>query len=273
MRLSKSFIYLFILLTMLLFAASLEAVSLHPDLVEKLKNEGTLQEHIESMKDARAKGVWSAVDKALSQRLALNAGPDTVKLVILLLEYEDNLASGGSSYGDSLYFHNLVFSEGVLEFGSMREYYLENSFNQLYIEGEVYGWFMMPQEYAYYVDGEKGFGTYPRNAQKMVEDAVHTADPSVDFSQFDVNHQNRLEGFIVVHAGPGYEITGDYDMIHSHAWRTTFPVLTNDIRSNPSQLNFTPGIKLSRLTAVIIITATSHHRPFPHTFGGVILII
>ena len=40
------------------------------------------------------------------------------------------------------------------------------------------------QTYAYYVNGQNGFGVYPNNAQRLVEDVVNAADtqfPALDF--------------------------------------------------------------------------------------------
>jgi hypothetical protein len=79
----------------------------------------------------------------------------------------------------------------------------------------------MPQTYAYYVDGQRGFGSYPRNATRLTIDAVLAADPDVDFSLYDNmgsggGPDGMVDAVFIVHSGPGYEETGSYDDIHSH---------------------------------------------------------
>jgi hypothetical protein len=53
---------------------------------------------------------------------------------------------------------------------------------------------------------------------------VSTADPDVDFSQYDNNGDGYVDALFVVHAGPGYEDTGNLNFIHSHAWVTSYPM-------------------------------------------------
>ncbi len=50
----------------------------------------------------------------------------------------------------------------------------------------------MPRDYAYCVDGQRGLGSYPRNARKLTEDAIAPADPYVDFSRYDTDVPNGI---------------------------------------------------------------------------------
>ncbi len=93
--------------------------------------------------------------------------------------------------------------------------------------------------YAYYVDAQAGFGTYPRNAQKPAEDAVAAADPLVDFSQFDNDGPDGIpdsgdddgvvDALFVVHAEPGRETTGSDNDIHSQAWSMANPLTVDGV--------------------------------------------
>jgi len=121
-------------------------------------------------------------------------------------------------------FDTLLFSFGSHPTGSMRDFYWENSYDQFVVTGTVAGWYRMPELYSYYVDGQRGFGSYPHNAQKLAEDAVYAADPDVDYSEFDNNGDGMVEALFVIHAGPGYEDTGNPNYIHSHAWTLRSPV-------------------------------------------------
>jgi len=144
---------------------------------------------------------------------------DTFRALVILVDFSDNRASGGSVYGKTADFHDLVFSR--LEYDtnySMSEFYDENSYGSFHLEGTVVGWYRMPETYAYYVDGQKGFGYYPQNAQKLAEDAILAADPDVNFADYDNDNDGWLDGVFIVHAGEGYETSGSYYQIHSHMW-------------------------------------------------------
>lgn len=221
-KLIKSRYFVLMGLLLLAFWVHASAVSLHPDVVEKLRAEGKLENVTHQLEDARARGVNAPSQMPLLKSISLGSGQDTIRAVVLLVEFTDNLADSGLvDFADSTYFDMILNSEGIMEHGSMREYYLENSYGQFVFIADVFGWFMMPETYEYYVAGQMGMGwNYPRNSQGLVEDALLVADPYIDYSVYDnfPDYLNMVEALIVVHAGPGHEITGDPNTIHSHKW-------------------------------------------------------
>ena len=199
---------------------------LAPELVEKLRASGELPLVAASLKEARAQGVWApnpsigSPDKAAGQAFQLAPGAvDTFRVLVILVDFSDQPASGGLVYGQPADFMHLLFSfdPGDNHY-SMAEFYRDNSYGTFIMQGQVVGWVRAPQTYAYYVDGQKGFGTYPQNAQKMAEDAVLLADPLVNYSMFDADGNGWVDGVFIVHSGTGYEQTGDPNDIHSHMW-------------------------------------------------------
>ena len=200
---------------MLAFSAGAWAVSLSPEVVEKLRREGKLQEWVEKARDMRARGVWAPnpnppVLRAPKGEIA----QDTLRPFVLCIDFSDNVATHDTSE-----FSFLLFSEGyALATGSFRDYYLENSYDMLDANGAVYGWVRAPQTYAYYVDGDYGTGPYPTNCQRMVEDALNLADPYVNFQEFDHDNNGWIDGLIVIHAGPGAEESGSTGDVWSHEW-------------------------------------------------------
>ena len=204
-----------LLLTIIIVTSSW-AMPPSPDVVEQLRQENRLQQWIDVDMDARSRGMNQSFqfDRAQLRR----DDPDEVEVlaICILVDFDDNEANE-NQFSDE-HFQTMLFSEGEYQSGSMRDYYLENSYGDVHIVGEVYGWYRMPQDYAYYVDGQRGMGRYPRNAQRMTEDALRAADV-VDFREFDNNDNGVVEALFFVHAGRGAEATGDDDMIHSHAWQ------------------------------------------------------
>lgn len=80
------------------------------------------------------------------------------------------------------------------------------------------GWQTAPSTYAYYVNNNYAFGSYPNNSQKLVEDLVDLVDPLVDFSKYDNDSNGYVDGLIVVHSGSGAEFSGSTSDIWSHKW-------------------------------------------------------
>jgi M6 family metalloprotease-like protein len=150
----------------------------------------------------------------------------TFSAIAILIDFSDNVAQV-----DPTYFDNLLYGTGT---GTVRHYYNEVTYGNLtivtvHLPGSL-GWQRAPQTYAYYVNNNNGFGSYPQNAQKLTEDAVALADPLVDFSQYDNDHDGYVDALFVIHAGPGAEFTGSNSDIWSHKWATRTPQLVDGVR-------------------------------------------
>jgi immune inhibitor A len=185
------------------------------------------------MEKARALGFDDFGDNTVYE---LGAGMPLVvttkNAIVIIVDFSDHAAD--TLAHPASYFNSMLFTLGTFSTGSLRDYYQENSYGNLNVLGAVTGWYRMPQTYAYYVDGQRGFGAYPHNAKKMVEDAIAAADPYVDFSQYDNNgpdgipHSADDDGYVdalfIIHSGTGYETSGNVNDIHSHAGYTSAPV-------------------------------------------------
>jgi immune inhibitor A len=197
------------------------AVSIAPEIVDMLMHSGQLESIIQANRAARDKGVWQPNPD--HYRFGVATDVDTLHCLIVLADFTD-MQHEWVFHSDPEDFDTLLFSIGLREPGSMTDYYDENSYGQAYLVGEVTNWYRLPQLYAYYVDGQRGFGSYPRNAQRLTEDAVVAADPDVDFATYDNDLNGWVDALFVVHAGPGYEDTGNLNYIHSHAWVVSSPM-------------------------------------------------
>ncbi len=108
---------------------------------------------------------------------------------------------------------------------SLRDYYKEVSGDKVTIKGTVHGWFTLPRSSTYYANGKSGTNenAYPKNAQRMAEDAVKAAqDNGVTFpAELDSLGQGIVTALFIVHAGPGAEVLGQAirgNYIWSHKW-------------------------------------------------------
>ena len=209
------------------------AVAPHPDLRERM---------IDTMRSIRAAAGFQAFSIKLAEptALGLNDGtiypPDsfpvgaapsvirraaaaspplrgTLNVIVVLVDFSDR-----PMIATQAHFNELFFSQGVLATKSAREYYREATNGLIDIQGDVVGPFRLPQTLASYANSGSGMGRAHPNAQTMARDAALAADPTVNFAKFDNNGDGFVDAFIVIHAGPGGEVTGNSDDIWSHKW-------------------------------------------------------
>lgn len=145
----------------------------------------------------------------------------TVKNLVILCMFSDHsLGVHTREPNDYDILFNRIGGDSTLApTGSVRDLYLENSYGQMTLDSTVVSWVTLPQTEAYYADGEDGTGTYPRNAQGMVEDALDLVDSLVDFDEFDNDGDGYIDAIDIIHSGYGAETGGGGgDWIWSHRW-------------------------------------------------------
>jgi immune inhibitor A len=142
------------------------------------------------------------------------------RALVLLVDFQDNPSSKLRQH-----YIDMLFSSGKYPTGSLRDYYYEASYHKLTITGDVSGgdskgegsdkgWYRAPKACSYYADQKYGFGEYPKNATRLVEDAVDLAAGHVDFANYDVDGDGEVDALFIVHAGLGAEVSG----LTSHIW-------------------------------------------------------
>jgi len=215
-------------------------VSPHPELMRKIRNTKKL------VKEKREHLIPGLVQKFPDQYLALDnftvfetlkpwvelpkPKPERVKemesglrtlqpvhdrILVLCVDFTDKPAQ--ISTGD---IYDRFFSTTGK---SLRKYFDENSYGKYVPDGEVHGWYTAPQPYNYYINEDNGLGSYPNNAQKLVEDVLNIAvtDPAVVLPYFDVDEDNVVDHLMIVHAGAEGAYTGITNDFWAHAWAIT----------------------------------------------------
>jgi len=152
----------------------------------------------------------SVVRNAAASRAPLSGA---VRVIVVLVAFTDQPMTATKQH-----FEELFFSTGVLSNGSVREYFTEVSHGAIDIQGEVVGPYTLPQTLATYAHNDSGIGSALPNARTMARDAAEAANPDVNFAPYDNNSDNYVDAFIVLHAGPGAEVTGSPGHIWSHKW-------------------------------------------------------
>ncbi|MEV4922849.1 M6 family metalloprotease domain-containing protein [Streptomyces roseoverticillatus] len=173
-----------------------------------------------------------------------------IRSLVLLVDFPDRPHDANHRTG---HFDKLLFSANSLPTGSMRDYYRTisgfQSFgdNGIDVQGEVHGWFRLPQPLSFYADGNSGLNDgFPRNSQGMARDAVKLAlAEGVDFKPFDVLGENTVTVLFIVHAGRGAEETTSRDDIWSLKWG-----IPGESPNGPEGLEVAPGLRVQTFLTV-----------------------
>lgn len=213
------------------------AIPPSPEAKEKWINQGIWNQKVDNWKAFKAAGGC-----APSEHPFIDAGKfrknlaqgaqivDTISVILILVDFSDNtwpsgLAAVTVPQFDSILFSNRDTDPVFMPTGSMTDFYLENSYGQFYIKGDVFGWFRAPQTYAYYEGGNDGLNS---RVQGLVRDCILLADAAgADYSDYDHDGDGFCDGVLVAHAGPGAE-TGAFG-IWSHAWTIPSPLTLDGV--------------------------------------------
>ncbi len=125
--------------------------------------------------------------------------PKTLNVPVLVGKFSDS----GSDQWNTSELQKELFS-GPWSDGTMKQYFLDNSYNQLIVNGSVYGWYTASKKKNDY--GKNVYGMPPTGrAPEFVREMLQAADASVDFSQFDNDGDGEVETVFIVHYGRGAE--------------------------------------------------------------------
>jgi immune inhibitor A len=132
----------------------------------------------------------------------------------VLVDFSDKPMASGAAQR----FQKLFFSTGEIATGSVTEYYTDISGGKIALTGEVAGPYRMPRTLVDYAHGANGFGNVSPNVQNLAADALTAVTGHINFGPYDNDGNGFVDAFIVVHAGPGGEVTGNVNDIWSVKW-------------------------------------------------------
>jgi M6 family metalloprotease-like protein len=144
------------------------------------------------------------------------------KLICILIGFQDRAFIKTQADFNAL-FNQVGYNIGGAT-GSVKDYYLENSYNQFNLTVDVAGPYTASQN-MYYYGGESGTA----NPRPLVIEAINFADPTVNFAQYDNDGDGWVDGVYIIYAGYGKEAGGPVGSIWAHAWSLSSPVLKDGV--------------------------------------------
>ena len=193
------------------------------------------------------------------QQIIRNSTPTTTtafpttgnrKLICVLIGFTD-LAFTKTQVEFQNLFNQVGFSaDGAA--GSVKDFFLENSYNQLNLTVDVAGPYTASNTQAYYGANTAGQATDIR-PRELVTEAVNLANADVNFADYDNDGDGNVDGVYIIYAGHGEEVGAGTDAIWAHAW--SIPSVTLDGKnisrySTSSELRDGSGSGLTRIGVI-----------------------
>jgi M6 family metalloprotease-like protein len=151
--------------------------------------------------------VWEMREKEMGLRSFPVSGDRT--MLCILMQTPDKPFTKTQEEFDAL-LNQLNYSIGGAT-GSVKDYYLQNSYGQFNLTVDVVGPYTAQNNMAYY-------GSTWGGARQLATEAVHLANQDVNYADYDNSGNGQVDGFYMIFSGYGEEAGGGSNTIWSHAW-------------------------------------------------------
>ncbi|MBW6478794.1 MAG: M6 family metalloprotease domain-containing protein [Bacteroidales bacterium] len=163
--------------------------------------------------------LWEMKDEAVSKNFP-TTGERT--LLCILMQTPDVPFVRTQEEFDAL-FNQLNYTIGGAS-GSVKDYYLENSYGQFDLTVDVVGPYTAN-------DNMSTYGSFT-GARNLIIEGINLADPDVDYSDYDNSGDGMVEGVYMIFSGYGQEAGGGPNTIWSHAWSIFPPIQLDGVSIN-----------------------------------------
>lgn len=149
--------------------------------------------------------------------------------------------------------------------GSVREYYLENSYGHLNVTATVVGPYTAEHNSSYYDTGTSSSTIGNSNVKELIKEAISASKNDIRFKDFDVNGDKYVDAVHVIFAGYGKEYSRTAGVIWSHRSQLSRPV-RQDAIYKAQEYFCTPELAKATGTAIAPIGTVCHE--YGHTLGA-----
>ena len=146
----------------------------------------------------------------------------TQRGLVILIEFKDvKFTAENAQNAYKKFFNTVGYNEGGMA-GSVRDYFLKQSYGQLTIDFDVVGPYTAVGDMKYYgepVKDKDGKVTeHDKNAPALIREAIDAASQDVDFSNYDWNKDGEVDQVFVIYAGYAEAQGADENTIWPHEW-------------------------------------------------------
>jgi len=148
------------------------------------------------------------------------------RLLCILIAYTDKAFTRTQAEFHAL-FNQVNYTVGGAT-GSVKDYYLQNSYNQFNLTVDVAGPYTASNTLNYY--GANDANDNDLRPRELVTEAVNLADAdTVNFALYDNDSNGSVDGIYVIYAGYGEDAGAAANTIWAHAW--SIPTVYKDGKS------------------------------------------
>jgi M6 family metalloprotease-like protein len=205
---------------------------------------------------AMLKEIW-----AIKADMSMKAFPTTGnrKLICILMGFKDKAFTKTQAEFNNL-FNQVNYTTGGAT-GSVKDFYLQSSYNQFTLDVTVAGPYTAANNMSYY--GANDASGNDVNPRALVTEAVNAADASVNYADFDNDNDGNVDGVYVIYAGYGEEAGASADAIWAHAWAISSVVKDGKTISRYSCSAELRGASGTTITSIGVIC-----HEFGHVLGA-----
>lgn len=161
-------------------------------------------------------------NKRRSSKLIKNASSDEREAIVgakrglvVLVQFEDLSFSMETAHSD---FYNMFNQNGYCQnggIGSVRDYFLDQSYGKFNLTFDVVGPITLPKSYKYYGSNSVETGQ-DRRPHEMIIEGCQTIDDEVDFSSYDWDGDGEVDQVFFIYAGYGEHAGAPSNTIWPH---------------------------------------------------------
>jgi M6 family metalloprotease-like protein len=190
--------------------------------------------------------IWNIYDRENTRAFPTTGNR---KLICILIGFTDKAFTKTQSDFNNL-FNQVGYSiDGAT--GSVKDYYLQNSYNQFNLTVDVAGPYTASNNMAYYgANDANGDDVRP---DVLAREAAQLANPHVNYADYDNDNDGAVDALYIIYAGYGEEAGGPANAIWAHAW--AFSTITLDGKtlsrySCSAELRGSSGTGLTRIGVI-----------------------
>ena len=170
--------------------------------------------------------LWEVKDNLVAKSRKSPGITGNRKILVILMGFQDKRFIMLRAMVRALFNEVNYVTTGV--YGSVHDYYYENSYGQLNLTADVMGPYVCDSNAAYYGRNDNQSVGY----QAFATEAILAAAPHVDFSDYDNDGDGVVDCVHILFAGFGEEAGGGADCIWSHKWNLFEPITRNNTTIN-----------------------------------------
>ncbi len=138
------------------------------------------------------------------------------KFLCILVDFPDKKMTHSTTDFDSLFNAKDYTYNGAI--GSVNEYYQTTSLGKFDPTFDIVGPVTLDSSWIFY--GKNGSNGNDENVQTFVKHAIFAADSLVDYSDYDLDNDGRVDNIYFIYAGYGEASGADANTIWPHRWWT-----------------------------------------------------